>query len=509
VASGCALSNNNPLPGTGGVITSATGGTFTSTGGGTFGGILNGNLTFNRSGTTATVLTSAQPYTGATNIRGGILQLRDAGAITASSAVNNYFGTLNMDFSNLNYATAPDRLGNTVPTNLFGATLLLTGAPGVATTETTGTVTLQPGYSTVTATPTGLGTATLTLGNLVRNRRLRGELHRHQSGHRGPWQLPHQSWLAQQQRREHRYLPRGLGARGLNEFAGYSATLGVGPMGSAAFGLYDQTVTSAGTLISLGAAQNAKMTVAGTLVAGGTLVNSLNIAGANTLTFAAATDVLNIVSGGLLKSGGNSNIGSSGTIGVLTSGGLTTNTASQLLLSVPTSAAVTVFSKIVDNGVSGSTTSLVISGLGTVSLAPQVGGTSTYSGSTIINQATVNTTSAAAGVTVIPGTLTINNAPVTMGIAGAIAPNAPINLNGSSTLTLTGANTLNGPITFNNTGGGANPTLTTGGTLTLGSGGITANNDSFSFFPTLSGHSSIWPTTPAPSPPPASPPFPW
>jgi hypothetical protein len=78
-------------------------------------------------------------------------------------------------------------------------------------------------------------------------------------------------------------------------------------------------------------------------------------------------------------------------MGRLTSGGTVQNLASELLLTVPASAAVTLYSQVVDNGTAGATTSLVISGLGTVSLAPQIGGTSTYTGATIVNNATVNT----------------------------------------------------------------------------------------------------------------------
>jgi autotransporter-associated beta strand protein len=168
-----ALSSTNLLPSTGGGVTnsSATAATFTSVLGAnaTFGGVLSGNLGFTRAGNFTTTLTSAQTYTGATTIRGGILQLRDAGALTASSGVANYFGTLNLDSSNYTNFNSTNRLVDTIPLSMYGATLTLTGAPGLTTAETVGTVTLEPGASTITSTPGSVGTAPLTISNLIRN----------------------------------------------------------------------------------------------------------------------------------------------------------------------------------------------------------------------------------------------------------------------------------------------------------------------------------------------------
>ncbi|NBV84958.1 MAG: hypothetical protein EBS01_01540, partial [Verrucomicrobia bacterium] len=479
-----AFSSTNALPNSAGTVYSASAGTFTSTGGGTFGGVLSGSLSFTRSGNSTTLLTSAQTYAGATTIRGGVLQLRDAGALTASSALTSYFGTLNLDASNYTTYNATNRLPDTMPIALFGGTLILTGAPGMTTAESLGAVTLQPGYSTITSTAGAMGLAPLTISNLIRTT---GSVVNFSGTNLGVAALGNSQIFMSTLNGSAVATGAFLGGWAVsgNEFAGYSSTLGVGTMGVATFGNYTQTYVGTGSLNASTGASNAKMTASGSLATGGTILNSLNIVGASTLTFNNASDTLNLISGGLLKSGSSSNIGSVSFPGTITSGGAAAGLNELFVTNVTAGSLLTVYSRIADNGVAGGTTSLVLSGLGSIILAPQAN--NTYSGATVVNQVTVNTTGALAGVTIIPGTLTMNAASVTMGTSGAIAVNAPINFNGSSSLTLSGTNTLNGLITFNNTGGNTNPTLiTTGGTLTLG-GNIISINDSLSTFPTISG----------------------
>jgi hypothetical protein len=309
-----ALSSTNVLPGTGGSITSTTSGTLTSTGGGNFGGVLSGSLSFTRSGNNPTLLTSAQTYFGATTIRGGVLQLRDAGALTNSSGINNYFGTLNLDFSNYTTYNSTDRVSDGIPISLYGSwdhaggdgdnlfrnfghdhasarlfnSHLYSGTDGAAPLTITNLIRTPGSVVNFTGSGTlgvaGFGNGQINLGSLNSAAVSTGT-----------------------------FLLGGWAFSG-SDFVGYSSTLGVGTLGTAAFGNYDSVISN-GTL-SLGSAQNVKITAAGTLVAGGSLVNSLNIAGAFNLSFANTSDVLNVVSGGLLKSGGASNIGSSGAWGV-------------------------------------------------------------------------------------------------------------------------------------------------------------------------------------------------
>ncbi len=121
-----ALSTNNPTPGVAATITnSGVAGTLRTTGGGTFAGNINGNITFERAGNNTTVLAGANTYNGATNIRGGVLQLLSSGTIANSSAVNVRFGTLLWDDVNgVNpSATPPVRIASTAPITLQGSSL--------------------------------------------------------------------------------------------------------------------------------------------------------------------------------------------------------------------------------------------------------------------------------------------------------------------------------------------------------------------------------------------------
>jgi autotransporter-associated beta strand protein len=171
-AFGAIASINNTLPGTGSLITSATPAILTSTGGGTFGGVIGGAITFDRSGSNITLLTSAQTYTGATNVRGGTLQLRDSATLASTAGLNLEFGAVNIDNAGTAFNSAPanlaDRIlaGNAISTR--GGTITLTGIQGQTVTETLGTVTVLGGNSTITATPGNTGAAALTIGNLIR-----------------------------------------------------------------------------------------------------------------------------------------------------------------------------------------------------------------------------------------------------------------------------------------------------------------------------------------------------
>ncbi|WP_396274880.1 beta strand repeat-containing protein, partial [Hyphomonas sp.] len=487
------LSNNNALPGTGGTVTSATAATLTSTGGGTFGGVLGGALAFTRSGNNTTTLTSANTYTGATTIRGGTLQLRDAGALAPASgtpSVNVLFGQLNMDSSGLTNYNATNRVADALPIALQGGTLTLTGAPGLLSTESVGAVTLtggaaSGGFSTIAATPGTLGTATLTLASLTRQTGTSvnftgtnlGLNNYTATGVQGNSNL----FITSAPTLSNNLIGGWAVVNGV-DFATYTAAGGVGALGSGGtFANYDGLLMPAATRPTY----NIRLTAAGAVPAIPYQLNALNLVGVGlTFTSDASANALNLVSGGLLKSGASASIGATtaGQRGVLTSGGSTASLASELLI-FNAANTLTINSQIVNNGAAGATTALVLSGAGTTVLAPQVA--NTYTGGTIINGSTV-TTAGAAAVTVIPGDLTINNAAVTMSAAGNLASSSVVTINGGGSLTLTGANTLNGGITFNNQGGTANPTLATGGTLTLGAN-ITANNDSFSTFPTLSG----------------------
>ena len=286
----------------------------------------------------------------------------------------------------------------------------------------------------------------------------------------------------------------GVSASGA-EFAGYSVTLGVGTLSSApngAFGSYDQTIVTTGSVLSPNSSQNIKLLTSAFIADGGTYVNSLNLSGAGSdLSFNNTNaGTLLVVSGGILKSGGSSSIGTSGVRGTLSSGVPRPNDSSELLLTVAPSSALTVYSKMDDNSASA-TTNLVISGGGTVTLA--AGGSNTYSGVTVINGANVNTAGAVASVYVIPGALILNGGALTLNAGSQLNSAAPIYINASGSLSFSGiySSTFNRTITFNNSGGNTNPTLITGGSLIFGGTvAFDSTNDSFSTVPTISSSSA-------------------
>ena len=167
------LANNNALPGTGGTVTNSGGSpaVLTSIAGGTFAGALTGNLAFTRSGNNTTLLTSASSFTGETIIRGGTLQLRDGGALGATSAVAVYYGTLSWDNYGLNpAATPPVRIPAATPVTLQGGTFAVTGAGSTDNVVAVNTVNLAAGYSVVSMLPNLSQGSTLrtTIGNLAR-----------------------------------------------------------------------------------------------------------------------------------------------------------------------------------------------------------------------------------------------------------------------------------------------------------------------------------------------------
>jgi autotransporter-associated beta strand protein len=479
---------NNPLPGTGSLITSATPAILTSTGGGTFGGVIGGAITFDRSGNNTTLLTSAQTYTGATNVRGGTLQLRDSASLASTAGLNLEFGAVNIDNAGTAFNSAPanlaDRILDANAISIRGGTITLSGIQGQTVTETLGSVTVLGGNSTITATPGNTGRAVLTITDLARAAGS-GSRVNFTGVNLGFADVGSSQILLTALNGVAPTLASNLlgGWAVVNgtEFASWTAPKGVGALNSAGYAGYTGTTITAGS----NPAHNIRLTATGAIGAADTL-NSLNMVGDINLTFAAATNTLNIVSGGLLKSGNTANtIGAAADSGRLTAGG--TNTGIQELFIMNNQNTLTVNSRIIDNG-SGGLTRLVIAGAGTVSLtAPN-----TYTGDTVINSTT--TLNGAAAVVVIPNpgavggnTLTINNAALTMVTnAGQIGANNNLVLNGDADLTYVGANTLNGTITFNTTGGSGTSVLTTGGTLTL-NGDITSVNDHFLLVPTIAG----------------------
>ncbi|NBV85336.1 MAG: hypothetical protein EBS01_03515, partial [Verrucomicrobia bacterium] len=313
-----AFSSSNPTPGVGGFVTSSSGGTLTSTGGGTFAGQLSGTLSFTRSGGTNSVLISNNTFTGATTIRGGNLNIQQGGQLSGTTQINNYFGTLNLD--NATSATfALDRVNNTAPLTLQGASVVYTGFPGADSAQNIGAVTLQPGISTLTSTRGNAGgNAALTLAGLNRNA---GSMVNFTagSGVLGSSIFGNSQILLSSGSALTNNILGGWAIANSADFATYltanGTVAGVGALGQT--GGYAQYTTTALSSNALTSADNILMSANATLLSGGTTVNSLKMSGtAITLTISSG-NTLTLASGGLITTTGTGTISG----GTITSGG--------------------------------------------------------------------------------------------------------------------------------------------------------------------------------------------
>jgi autotransporter-associated beta strand protein len=177
--------SSNATSNIGGVTTAlaSSGGTITNTGvgavnfytssaaGTSFGGTITntgGALSLYKSGIGNLILTSAQTYTGSTNVLGGTLTLRDNGALSQTSAINIKYATLTFD--NQGLAENTSRIPTAAPISLSGGAIIINGRQAIDT-QSIGAVTLAEGSSSVTINQFGGATSgayALTLANLSR-----------------------------------------------------------------------------------------------------------------------------------------------------------------------------------------------------------------------------------------------------------------------------------------------------------------------------------------------------
>jgi len=139
-----------------------------------FAGVLSGSLSFGMVGATATILESAQAYTGVTLRSGATLTLRDDASILNTSSIELNSGGLTLDNNASMQIQNNNRISDTAPITLRSGAITLTGRAKAAATETLGAVTAAMGANTITANATpGTGTfynsAELTLARLTRN----------------------------------------------------------------------------------------------------------------------------------------------------------------------------------------------------------------------------------------------------------------------------------------------------------------------------------------------------
>ena len=168
------ISNNNTLGGTGGTITSGTAANLTSSTGtaATFGGTIGGLLNLFKEGTAVLTLTSANPYTGTTNILGGALTLQDSGTL-ASTTLNLNGAALNLINNGL--VNINSRVSSGALITMNNGIIATTGANNAGSNVTLGTtgagVTLATGANAFSVTAPGAATgntAVLNIGNITR-----------------------------------------------------------------------------------------------------------------------------------------------------------------------------------------------------------------------------------------------------------------------------------------------------------------------------------------------------
>jgi autotransporter-associated beta strand protein len=362
------LSNNNAIGGTGGTITSATAANFITTGttAATFSGNLGGALNLYKANTSTLTLTGSNAFSGAANIVGGGLTLRDSGALTGTSAV--YLTGAALTYDNSGLAAVSNRLG-TATINSRSSTLSFNGRVINSTQDSIslGALNLDSG---VTVLANSTNAASITFASLNRNATAGATLNLFPFtgvlGKAGAGNTNIQFTAAPT------LTNNIIGAWAIYsgiEWMTYSATpnaqggFGLGVLGDTANGFAAYDFVGANTLTGYtpSASANVKITGVATApitvptVGGNFFANTLNLqstVNGGGLAFANATDTVNLTAGGLLHVlNFTATIGTTALPGQLTAGGATPAGPQDLNL-YNNQSTLTVNSKIIDNGAS-------------------------------------------------------------------------------------------------------------------------------------------------------------
>ncbi|MEZ0274447.1 MAG: beta strand repeat-containing protein, partial [Roseimicrobium sp.] len=396
----------------------------------TYSGNVSGAINLVKGGANTWTLTGAHSYTGATIVRGGVLQLRDSAVLANTSSIEINYSSLFVDNTGWQGIS---RLGTGVNVTLRGGNFQFTPRQSPVNVETIGVLTFAEGMSRTqfNAVPLG-GSFTLNATSLARNNDATwfatpgtGVLGRGNgdngdqspqiilttaptliNGIIGGWAIHNgDNWLTYQS------TVHSSGGTGVGVFSDTGA----------GFLTYDEDT---GTVANFSAAdsiatrnmriQNGTYTVAdigGAAVSGNFLLNSLafltNTAGQN-LVFADNPDVLYLTAGAFLKAGNVTGaIGSAVDNGNLTSG-VVGATGLQHLYLHNNQSSLTLNSRIVDNNASAAVR-LVLWSANSGNFILTNGG-NTYTGGTVVQGNTNVTTVQMNIANAIPaGGLTIND----------------------------------------------------------------------------------------------------
>jgi autotransporter-associated beta strand protein len=416
-----------------------------------FSGIISGALNFDKVGTNAYTLHAAATYSGATNVRGGTLQLQDAGAITGGGAINVNFATLSIVNSGLSHVAA--RTGASA-LNLSGATVSFAPRLEGETSATSGAVSLVRGSNTLTvAAQPGLGgSLNLSAGALSRTAgsgavltvsSATGQIGRGTAAAGGQSaQVTFTSGATLTNNILGGWATNGVDFLTYLSAASTTGALGVGVLGDTGSGFADwnNNNTSAGDLPDTAAASNVRSSGnANTNVTGARSFNSLTWASAangNNIVYTGLfSDGLTLASGGLVRSGNFT-----GSIGATVDYGRITQGSGELFIhnnqnTLTINARITGTNRAVFSSLSGGTT--VLANGGTRLVMPAV----TATGSDI-------TLSASAPASLVVG----------MNVSGPGVPaDTTVTAISGATVTLSAAPTLAAGaqfLTFGNASGG-------------------------------------------------------
>jgi autotransporter-associated beta strand protein len=474
----------------------------------TFSGVIEntggGALSFYRQGAGAITLTSPSTFTGSANFAGGGGVLQNMGSLANASAINLNSGSLSWDDTGL--MSVSNRLG-TVPVNMSGsAGLTFLGREGVDNL-TLGPVNIFSGAQTVTETNYNSNTQTSVLNVTAASLS--------QSGGGTLNFVPTTGTFGAVGGTSHFFLATaptlanniigGWAVVNGADFAGYSATQGVGALGSGGTfpGYATNAITAGVATDNIQLSNTGATTVSPVVGITSRTINSLKTVTnfGTQITLNSLGDELTLATGGLLQS---SNQAVTFTSGLLTAG---TTASPANLYAYINSNTTTINSQIVNNTAGGPVT-LVKSGAGTLVLTPVqtlnvasegittttltvasttgLATTGTVTGSNIPASDTYTVTN---GTTITLGTATTNAAAATNVLLTFAAQSSTYTggtIVDQGTLTLSGAAgtvSVPGPLTIN---GGAILTETTNAGQIATTSNVTLNNNATLTLPAVS-----------------------
>ena len=447
------LNSASELAGEGGTVTSATAATILNIGGGRFAGVIGGAISLDKAGNNNLLLTNVQTYTGATTIRAGTLQLRDAAALSPTAGlVSIRNGTLQLDNSYLGNVT--NRVNPATPVEMFGGTVNLTGAAGQVSQQTFNQLTLLGGTNVFTSNAGGSGANELFIGNLVRAAGSGAFLTTNQNygfvGTAGNTTTAIRNFITNVNGSALALNDGIIGGWAIvngDNFATYRSATGVGAYGNTADGY---AAYESGDLSAATATQNVSDATARTIAASKT-VNSVRITGAVTMTIAAGAG-LTIDTGGLITNVNGAVVFASGGAGSF----LTSNSGE---LDVFVNQNITTINVPITGAID-----LVKGGANSLTL----GAVNTYTGKTFATgggSLTLSVVGADGGTNVaIPGPLIIDATTVTETTASQIsAANSDITIRGGGRFNLANVAGITENIRSLTFQDGSGPTGTTNG----------------------------------------------